>query len=361
MKKQIKRLLSLVIAGMLIISITPISVQANEINDLTKDITKVTDITGISLEQAKTTIAKDFKDFSATEWYADYIAKLVGIGGIMGYPDKTMRINGTITKAEFLKVLVASIYGEQADSGTHWAGGYIKKAETVGILSSGEVSGRALDTAITRQEMAKFITLAMEKGLNEARATNIEDIKRIITDKASIGYAYTEYVYNAYGKGIITGYPDKSFGPTKTATRAEASTMLVRMLDANERDIPGDIKWEVITVNGWVLPEENYEHGTDDGIIYYEVREPGGTLIELVIRISAGTREKRSLIDQWAASEMALKSKLDVSTVKNVMDYVKTKTNSQTTFLADENFDTSKYYVLVEDDGGNVYINVWSK
>lgn len=353
----IKKATAIALAGVMALTVVPaIDASATMLDEATKGVTKVTDIDDARLIRIRSAIEFDYYDYKTNDWYSDYVAKLVAIKGIKGYPDMYMRVNGTITRAEFLKIVVASIYGEQAQSGTHWASGYIAKAESAGILSAGEVAGAALDGAITRQEMAKFISLALTKGLNEAAATNANDVKATITDNKSIGTSYASYVYNAYGKGIITGYPDKSFGPAKTATRAEASAMLVRMLDASIRKVPGTVTWNTINVGGYVIPDVKQgvsgELGRWDVATEEEIAG-GMSEIEILIEVVPGA----NLIDQWAAVEMALLSKIDAATVAKVMSLVKTKTQDTDKITRTE-FTSGKYLVDVSSNTGNYVVGI---
>lgn len=348
------KLVSLMMIVVMMIGVAP-KAQAGVVDELlAKVMQKVTEITGEALEQIKTAIAKEFKDYSASGWYANYIAKLVGVGAISGYPDKTIKVNGTITRAEFLKILVASIYGTQIATDTHWASGYVKKAEAVGILSVNEINVGALNKPITRQEMAKMIILASEKSLSEAPATNLSEVETMIFDSNTIGSNYKTYVLSAYSKGIIEGYPDKTFGPLKTATRAEASTMMVKLLDSKERTVPGTAKWKTIEINGFVMPAAN-----DKSIIDYTANpesyysDGNAPVVAMYLDLWG----KSSLIDQWTAVEQMLSSKFDVVTVKTAMDYIKLKTIDTYNLKAKE-LDANGMYIFIGSNEYNSMITI---
>jgi hypothetical protein len=51
-------------------------------------------------------------------------------------------------------------------------------------------------------------------------------------------------VAQVYTKGIVTGYPDGSFGGNRQATRAEASTMVVRLIENSHRLGGSDITFD---------------------------------------------------------------------------------------------------------------------
>jgi len=362
MKKQLLRVVSMCLVTVMTITL---QVSAAGFRELTQDMKKIEDVPCCGqFSEIKKAIQMEYIDYGQNDWYSDYMAKLMAIGGIGGYPDRSVRPGGTITRAEFAKILIAVIYGEQEKDGIHWSSGYVKKGEAVGIFGVNELNLLNLNAPITRQEMAKFISLALEKGLSESKATDLEDVKRVVTDKTAISQGYADYIYNAYGKGIITGYPDKTFGPLKTATRAEASTMLVRMLDVAERKVPGVVSWEVINQDGWALPVKSYDRSTGEGTIEYETRPHGnvygGNYTILNITITAGEYAKVGLIEQWVATEMALLSKIDANTVSDIMAFIKPKTG-QAVFIGEKDFYTSKHHIFVNDTGGHVFISVWNR
>lgn len=201
----------------------------------------VSSVTGNVLRVAKNDAANKFSDYDQNSWYADYVAKLTAAEGIAGYPDGTFRPQGTINRAEFTKILVAVIYGNQEiacpDCPYAWASGYVKKAEEVGILADGEFTADNLGEPILRKEIARMIIRTIQR-MDEVIPTNANEYKSLIEDVDSIDPDYKSMVVAAYAVGIIAGYPDGTFGPEKTATRAEAATMIVRTFDENEREVP---------------------------------------------------------------------------------------------------------------------------
>jgi hypothetical protein len=52
-----------------------------------------------------------------------------------------------------------------------------------------------------------------------------------ITDYNSLPESYRPYIAQVYAKGIVNGYTDGSFGGSKQATRAEAATMVIRLIE----------------------------------------------------------------------------------------------------------------------------------
>jgi len=212
---------------------TPEQMGADVINSL-KDAGK-TIVDGV-INTASKLISQIFSDIRESDWYATTVKKLVDMGGINGYPDGTFKPNNQITRAEFTKILVSALgYDNLKPTGSHWASGYVDKAVSIGLATSGELSD--LNRAITRKEMAKMVANALDHR-GESHVDNRANYRTLVTDYNNISKSYQDYVLKAFTKGIITGYPDGTFGPERGLTRAEASTVIIRVLDKNERKVP---------------------------------------------------------------------------------------------------------------------------
>ena len=109
-----------------------------------------------------------YSDVAATSWYNTAVSTLSSMGIITGYPDGTFRPNAAITRAEF--AAIAARFDHDGD-----------------------------------KTAAKFSDIASHWA----------------KDEISI----------AYNNGWITGYPNGTFGPQRDITRAEAMTLVNRVLD----------------------------------------------------------------------------------------------------------------------------------
>jgi len=196
-------------------------------------ISSVTKAIGETLEELIKYTVNKFKDVKVSDWFIETVSKLVGRGGIDGYPDGTFRPNNTITRAEFTKILVSTLGHENLPkTGSHWASGYITKAEEIKLIGKGEL--KEIDKPITRNEMAKMAANALDY-LGESHNSDRDKFKSQIKDFNQIPKAYQDYVLKSYSKGIITGYPDGTFKGNQGLTRAEASTVIIRIIDKDER------------------------------------------------------------------------------------------------------------------------------
>lgn len=172
-----------------------------------------------------------------SHWGKPYIEALVLKNSITGYPDGTFKPNGTIKIGEFVKILVSALGHAGLTNSTtgHWSEHYVTKAVELKLITSAERSGDCsnLNQTITRGQMARMISRAMTETF-----ADLSDYEKQITDVLSIPADQKDPVVKMYRAGIITGYPDGTFKAKNTATRAEASTLLMRFLDKSLRQVP---------------------------------------------------------------------------------------------------------------------------
>ena len=174
-----------------------------------------------------------YTDMPENHWAYLNVVRLTSDGAITGYTDGTFKPSNNITRAEFLALVVRAILQipEVPPAGQHWATNIVKTAEKNSIVENREFAADTWNNPINRQEMAKIMARAMQYVLKEAQAERTSIYTSKVTDYNSIPESYRSYVAQVYAKGIVTGYPDGSFGGGRQATRAEAATMIVRLID----------------------------------------------------------------------------------------------------------------------------------
>jgi len=190
-----------------------------------------------------------FSDTNTNDWYYPHMQMLTSKGGINGYEDGTFRPNNIITNAEFVKIIVGLVIKGGITAGNiHWADVYVQKARELGIVAADELPADEYDEPIRRQRMAKFAARTMEKVLGETPTENTENYISKITDWPDVCEVCKPFVAEVYSKGVICGMPDGSFCGGANSTRAEATTMLVRMIDPNYRvTLYSDIPYNQVT------------------------------------------------------------------------------------------------------------------
>ena len=174
----------------------------------------------------------------SSHWSRDTVDSLVYREGIGGYPDGTFRPNNDISRAEFVKIIAASLNLSTAsgtsfkDTAAHWAKDNIESAVKQGIILPTEYENGYFNpnTPVTREEIA--VMLSRTLGLDREEPS---DYNLFFTDVEEITLKWFNHIAKTAEKGIIRGYPDGTFRPRAFATRAEASVMIVRMIEIKEQ------------------------------------------------------------------------------------------------------------------------------
>ncbi len=185
---------------------------------------------------------KVFPDIQG-HWAQSDIEVLVNSGAINGFEDGTYRPQGTITRAQFSKILAVLMGSESTNLAfsnmkNHWAGKYVNGLEDDGIIIASEYpNGYNPEQKISRLEMSKMIARGLSSGNSSWKATfngfeKLKYIKVPFKDKSKISISDMPYVALANGSGIVRGRTDGSYDPQGLATRGEAATMLNRYLNA---------------------------------------------------------------------------------------------------------------------------------
>lgn len=200
-----------------------------------------------------------FTDLPTSHWAYSSVQKMQAKGIVKGYPDGSFGPSKTVTYGEFIKMAVVAVKGTDditnAKDATHWASGYYKYAIENGIFHSGQIAEKQLGSTIPRDDMALICANAAnlsEVNMKEV-ADKIPDVDKTTRNEYQIAQAYAE--------GLITGYEDGSFHPQGTLTRAEASTVILRIIDKSERKVLDWAKEEKETAvddTNWLTDE----HGT---------------------------------------------------------------------------------------------------
>jgi cell wall-associated NlpC family hydrolase len=173
-------------------------------------------------------VAKDI----AGHWAEEDIKKLLDNKSMEGYPNGTFAPDKAITRAEFVTVLVKAFKvtsdkgKEFSDTYNHWAGKYIAAAESNNIVSGYSSRLFGPEDSLTREQMALMIVKAVKLDNSDP-----DEKKTAFTDEPQISDWAKQAVLVASAKNILTGYPDHSFKPQGTLTRAEAATVIVKALN----------------------------------------------------------------------------------------------------------------------------------
>ena len=247
---------------------------------------------------SKQATLKSFKDVAADHWAHDAIMKMVDMGMFAGTttPDAngvgTFSPDSTMTRAQFITVVTRYLYADEIESVSEYLqnqGGESKwytanyiVAVNNGLLTKNELGGiDGMVNPMTRQEMAMVLVRACDaKG--EAQGSTVSSSR--IPDYNEIGTAYRSYVKVAYTKGLIAGTNSQgTFNPKGTLTRAQAATVLYRLVDESSRN-PIDVTSTsvnpgvAVTGTSWV---EGQAHSRADVKVGATVIKADGTKVVL--------------------------------------------------------------------------------
>ena len=165
-----------------------------------------------------------FTDQADIKVDSDVVDTLVSLGVINGYTDGSFKPNDTVTRAEMAKMIYvlrtgnsdASAYNNDkttfTDVNGHWAAGYIKYCQSLGIIAGVSATQFKPDANVTAQEAAKMLLVTLgynaDKaglvGINWASKTNaladenglLEDVNTSFTAACPRQYA-AQLIYNA--------------------------------------------------------------------------------------------------------------------------------------------------------------------
>lgn len=152
---------------------------------------------------------------------------------INGFPGGTFGPEQNITREQVAKMVVAALGIEIGSYSTssytdveagRWSLAYIEKATELGYLNGYGNRIFKPENSMTRAELATCLVRIAEK-----RGTIISGTAVSFTD-VSQGEWYYEYIRKASAMGLVTGYEDGTLRPENTVTRAEAVTMINRLL-----------------------------------------------------------------------------------------------------------------------------------
>ena len=176
--------------------------------------------------------AISFSDLPASHWAYSNIMALADRQIINGYENGTYQPERAISRGEFLKLVMTTLYNGNDYFETnnfnfgHWATPYAIEAAQLGYLMDG-TSIDNLNNTISRLEMVHILAkVCIDNRIasDEIKEIKFSDVQAL--DETSL--LYIEYVTQ---NGLINGYTDNTFKPDKSMTRAEVATLMNRFLN----------------------------------------------------------------------------------------------------------------------------------
>ncbi len=187
-----------------------------------------------------------FTDVGEDHWAYEYVCLMTELGIINGYDDGSFRPNATVSRAEFAKMMVKTLNLDLDSPSTEsfidveksdWEYPYVETAKgyLTGFKTSLGLKFKPDNNAV-REDMA----VAIVKGLGIAPDASLSVLDDY-TDEDEISADLRSYVATAIAEGIMIG-SGGSFEPQGNLTRAEAATLLARLLVEEKIVLDDEVK-----------------------------------------------------------------------------------------------------------------------
>ena len=184
----------------------------------------------LSLGETIKVIASESSKYDSQTTYKIVDTSLSGqtyarVSYIKGYPDGTFKPSNNVTRAEAAQMFATLLnsgtsFGTSSvtkftDANNKWYSPAVNYIAGKGLLSGYSDGTFKPDADITRAEFAQMISGYLKAGY--AGSANFKDVK---------GHWASDAIDKVFGNKAVEGYPDGTFKPNKTLTRAEAVTVL---------------------------------------------------------------------------------------------------------------------------------------
>ena len=212
-------------------------------NDVKEDAAKVE---GKKVVKAKENLPAGVYPDTKDNWARDAIQAMTQAGYLSGYADNTFKPSAQITREQ-----AAAIYGkvlqhnlneqELADIVTkesatsysdveadRWSSSAIKLVSAAGVM---EGTSKTAFTPSKTMDREQFVASAASLAKKLNLSTPVKTEKVTFKDEASISSAYLADIQYMAQRGIVASGATENFNPKQPVTRAQAATILNRMLN----------------------------------------------------------------------------------------------------------------------------------
>lgn len=173
----------------------------------------------------------EFSDVKVSDWYYTYLLDLKNKGIVSGYEDGSFKPSYTVTREEFVKMIISAAGIELSTvtegfadvSANDWFAKYVYTAKENCIVNGIDENNFGAGRSVSRQDMSVIICNVLNKKANAD--------KEIFKDDNSIASYAKDAVYTMKALGVLNGYEDGTFNPAGNLTRAEAVKVISLVLD----------------------------------------------------------------------------------------------------------------------------------
>jgi hypothetical protein len=168
-----------------------------------------------------------FYDLPDTHWAYTYVSFLYCRGAISGYPDQTFRPGEGSTRGQFAKMLVLGLgwqpynpinpsFSDVQPGSTFYT--FVEAAYLRGAVQGYPDGTFRPNAPVTRAQAAKMLVTGKGWSLYSPPSPAFTDVP--------LGHWAYPYVHTAHSHNVVTGYPDGTFRPDTSVTRAQLAKMV---------------------------------------------------------------------------------------------------------------------------------------
>lgn len=176
----------------------------------------------------------NYNDLSEEHWAAESIRVLTEKGIVTGTGNGNFEPERTVNRAEFITMIVRALGLQGVSEGSmsdvnmnDWYYQSVNSAIKAGLVSGYDGKFRPLDS-ITREEMSVILANALKyRGM----VFDVAEETTKFTDADSISIWAADSIKNMVQIGILNGFDDNSFRAKEATTRAQASTVILRLIE----------------------------------------------------------------------------------------------------------------------------------
>ena len=168
-----------------------------------------------------------YNDVTNEHWASDYITRLSDKGIVSGYGNNDFKPENSITRAEFVKLLVEAFNITKtsdvpfADTpASEWYTPYISGAYSSGLINGDGANFRP-NEQISRQDASVMIY----RFINYTGAS-LDNGNLNFIDSSDIADYAQNAISSLCASGILSGMPDGNFAPNGNTTRAQAAKLI---------------------------------------------------------------------------------------------------------------------------------------
>jgi hypothetical protein len=282
-------------------------------------------------------VFKDLKD----HWVSHYVEHGYSLGILNGYPDGSFKPGRQVTKAQFVKMIVAEReYPLEKPASpsfsdvrsADWFFPYIETALSQHLIPSPQEDAfYHPNESITREEMAAIA----------AKALSLEPLDKDVFKDEKGGYAAA-----LAQAGIVDGYPDGTFRPKNSLTRAEAAAIVSKLITYSSSEA-FFIKKTADSVNAYFKIINQYNYG--DPFSRFS-RKFEAYFTKTYIKDSIEPHYKKAFGTDWLLVEPVHYNEL--LTRFKIVSQTNEKTVIETFRASNEMNSGGKYTVTFEKSGG---------